>query len=98
MKITLTLPIAIFALTGTLAVAQSQSPSTTKTDSKSQASGTEKTLTGVVSDSMCGAKHMMKGATSAECTRTCVEQGSSYALVVGTKVYTLEGNSSGLDK
>ena len=45
------------------------------------------TFTGEVSDSMCGAKHMMDN--KAECTRTCVSKGSNYALVVGDKVYTL---------
>ena len=48
-----------------------------------------KTMTGVVSDAMCGAKHMMAG-NAAECTRACVSKGSKYALVVGDKVYTLE--------
>jgi hypothetical protein len=47
------------------------------------------TLTGVVSDAMCGAKHMMEGGAAA-CTRECVKKGSKYALVVGDKVYTLE--------
>src|SRR5881628_2239747 len=46
------------------------------------------TFTGEVSDSMCGAKHMMDN--KAECTRTCVSKGSNYALVVGDKVYTLQ--------
>jgi hypothetical protein len=44
-------------------------------------------FTGEVSDSMCGAKHMMDN--KAECTRTCVSKGSNYALVVGDKVYML---------
>ena len=48
-----------------------------------------KTLTGTVSDSMCGAKHQMAG-DDAGCTRMCVSKGSKYALVVGDKVYTLE--------
>src|SRR4051794_26124218 len=56
------------------------------------------TLTGTVSDSMCGAKHMMKDATPAKCTRECVKMGSDYALVSGGKVYTLKGNSAQLDK
>jgi hypothetical protein len=47
------------------------------------------TLTGKVSDAMCGAKHAMGGG-DAECTRACVTKGSKYALVVGTKVYTLD--------
>lgn len=45
------------------------------------------TFTGQVSDSMCGAKHMMEN--KAECTRACISKGSNYALVVGDKVYTL---------
>jgi hypothetical protein len=51
------------------------------------AAGKPQTFTGEVSDSMCGAKHMMDN--KAECTRTCVSKGSNYALVVGDKVYTL---------
>jgi hypothetical protein len=55
------------------------------------------TLTGTVSDSMCGAKHM--GGSAADCTRACVKQGSKYALVVGDKVYTLQGGDAAtLDK
>jgi hypothetical protein len=46
------------------------------------------TLTGKVSDAMCGAKHAM-GGNDAECTRACVSKGSKYALVVGDKFYTL---------
>ena len=55
------------------------------------AAGADKpqTYTGVVSDAMCGAEHMMDG-TAADCTHACVTKGSKYALVVGTKVYTLE--------
>ena len=55
------------------------------------------TFTGEVSDSMCGAKHMMDN--KAECTRTCVNKGSNYALVVGDKVYTLNTtDKTALDK
>jgi hypothetical protein len=56
------------------------------------------TLTGTVSDSMCGKKHMMSGKSDAECTRACVKEGSDYALVVGDKVYTLKGDKAQLDK
>ncbi len=56
------------------------------------------TLTGVIGDSMCGAKHM-GGESPAECTRACVKQGSAYALVVGDKVYKLKGgDAAALDK
>jgi hypothetical protein len=57
-----------------------------------------KTLTGVVSDSMCGAKHMAKDKSPAECTRACVQAGADYALVVGDKVYPLKGDKAEIDK
>jgi hypothetical protein len=46
-------------------------------------------FTGIVSDAMCGKKHMMEGDPVA-CLRACVQKGSKYALVVGDKVYTLD--------
>jgi hypothetical protein len=52
------------------------------------AAGKSQTLTGDVSDAMCGAKHQM--SSSADCTRGCVKHGSAYALIVGDKVYTLQ--------
>jgi hypothetical protein len=55
----------------------------------SSAFAKDKSFTGIVSDSMCGAKHQMPG-DDAGCTRACVSKGSKYALVVGDKVYTLE--------
>jgi hypothetical protein len=55
------------------------------------AAGKSQAFTGEVSDSMCGAKHMMEGS-AAECTRACVKKGSNYALVVGDKVYTLNAS------
>lgn len=55
------------------------------------------TFTGEIGDSMCGAKHM--GGNAAECTRSCVKEGSAYALVVGDKVYKLKGGDAAtLDK
>jgi hypothetical protein len=63
-----------------------------------QTSGSQKTLTGVVSDSMCGVNHMAKNMSSADCLRMCVKKGTKYALVVDKKVYTLEGHEAELDK
>jgi hypothetical protein len=63
-----------------------------------QTSGAQKTLTGVVSDAMCGKTHMMKDKSAAECLRYCVKQGNKYALVVGKTVYTLDGHEAELDK
>jgi hypothetical protein len=63
-----------------------------------QASGEQKTLTGVVNDAMCGQSHIMKDKPDADCLRYCVKQGNKYALVVGKSVYTLEGHEAELDK
>ena len=49
----------------------------------------KQTLTGQVSDAMCGKKHM-EGPPPAECTRSCVAHGAKYSLVVGDKVYILD--------
>jgi hypothetical protein len=54
-------------------------------------SAAEMTLEGTVSDAMCGAKHSMKD--DAACMKACVDKGSAYALVVGSKVYTLKTSS-----
>ena len=56
------------------------------------------TITGAVTDAMCGAHHMMQGKTPAQCTRECVKEGSDFALVSGDKVYTLKGDNSQFDK
>lgn len=61
-------------------------------------SQTAQTLTGTVSDTMCGAKHMMANASPTQCTRECVKQGSDYGLVSGDKVFTLKGDAKLMDK
>lgn len=64
-----------------------------------QAAGTTKTLTGVVTDAECGKSHnMMKGMKDADCTRMCVKAGSAYGLIVGDTVYALKGHSTELNK
>jgi hypothetical protein len=47
---------------------------------------------------MCGAKHMAKDKSAADCTRECVKTGSQYALVVGDKIYQIKGDKAELDK
>lgn len=65
--------------------------------SQVRASGNQVTLTGTISDTMCGAKHMISG-DDARCVRTCVKSGSQYALVVDDKVYALDGRRDELDQ
>jgi hypothetical protein len=41
-----------------------------------QTSDAQTTLTGVVSDAMCGQSHLMKDKPDAECLRHCVKRGN----------------------
>ena len=85
-----------FLILSTMFVAaQMEMPSSPRANGKSAG---PKTLTGVVSDSMCAAKHMAKDKSPAECTRMCIKQGMKYALLAGDKVYTLEGHEAELEK
>lgn len=54
-------------------------------------------LTGRITDSMCGAKHMLAG-DGARCVRACMKRGSHYALLSGSKVYSLAGHDEELEK
>jgi hypothetical protein len=91
--------IAFLTFSTMLMAAQMQMPASVPGTSKpAEASATPNRLTGIVSDSMCGAHHMEKDKSAAECTRECVKKGTKYALVVGKKVYTLEGHEAELDK
>ncbi len=61
----------------------------------------KKTFTGVISDSMCTAKHMLKhmnAANDADCVRKCVKQSFDYVLVVGDDYYILKGKPEEFDK
>ncbi len=53
------------------------------------------TLTGVITDDMCGSgKHMMAGKPDAECTRACVKHGAKFAVVSNGKTYVLAGKAT----
>jgi hypothetical protein len=65
---------------------------------KAQNAGTSTTLTGVVSDAMCGAKHSMTNMSAADCTRMCAKGGQGYVLVVVDKTYALQGHSDDFNK
>ena len=61
------------------------------------AAGKAQTFTGEVSDSMCGAKHMMAGKPDAVCTRACVKRGAKFALQASDKMYILSGKTTEVD-
>ena len=49
-------------------------------------------ITGVITDTMCGAKHTMGITPDAKCVRECVKMDPKkwkYALLVGSDVYVL---------
>ncbi len=48
-------------------------------------------LDGVISDSMCGRKHMTAGKTPAQCVAECTRNNSRYVLVTKDKIYMLAG-------
>jgi hypothetical protein len=56
------------------------------------------TLTGIVTDSLCGADHGIKALGDPECTHTCVELGAQYALAVGKKLYVLQGHQAEMER
>ena len=55
-------------------------------------SAATRTVTGIVTDAKCGARHLT--ADAADCTRECVNKGSDYALAVNGTVYTLKADAS----
>jgi hypothetical protein len=49
-----------------------------------------KTVSGVVSDDMCGLKHAKASEGSAKCIEGCVSGGHKYVLVSNGKLYQLD--------
>ena len=62
------------------------------------ATAADKTMTGDISDSMCGASHAKmtsthKGLTDADCTKACIKAGAKYVFVSDGKVYSISNQS-----
>lgn len=54
------------------------------------AAGASTTLTGIITDSMCGVSHsMMKGHADDDCVRMCVKGSAEYALYDGKNIWKL---------
>jgi hypothetical protein len=95
-KISRSLATVVVALAAALAPAWAQLSSS---PTPAQSLGSEKTLTGIVSDSYCKGRQLQKGQTQFSCTLKCVhEEGRNYVLVVGNDVYVLNGPRADLDK
>jgi hypothetical protein len=80
----LTLAVLLASVTATYALATSFEDN----------SGGPQDFSGVISDSHCNGRHVMKDKSPEECVRFCVTQGSKYVLVDGENVYTLDGKSA----
>jgi hypothetical protein len=58
----------------------------------------QQTLTGQISDSMCGANHAAMGdmgKNPKECTAACVKTGGKYVFVSAGKVYVIQNQDFG---
>jgi hypothetical protein len=47
------------------------------------------TYTGVITDTLCGAQHNMKGHSDADCAKMCANASGQYALFDGQNVFKL---------
>lgn len=56
-----------------------------------QVAAASQAIDGVISDTMCGSKHMLHGKTDAECIQQCLKGKTSFALVTDKRIYTLVG-------
>ncbi len=57
------------------------------------AAGLAETLSGVVGDSMCGAKHAADGPSDVACIKKCVKGGASPIIISDGKVYKISADS-----
>jgi len=57
------------------------------------AAGLAETLSGVVGDSMCGAKHAADGPADVACIKKCVKGGASPIIISDGKVYHITAGS-----
>lgn len=83
---------AMFLVAGALAQQSSRTPEQPLKMGQAGAN----TFVGIVSDSLCMARHRSPDKSPEECTRTCVRHGARYTLVAGEKIFILEGDASEL--
>jgi hypothetical protein len=94
------LGLAMLFASATLAFATAQSLKSSVSQPANAGDATMgKTFAGVITDSICGARHASgSGKSPAECARACVRKGSNYMLVDGNKIYMLDGSGPEIDK
>jgi hypothetical protein len=95
----ISLVIAVVLVGGALAFAHGQTVKTPRRNNIRQNGLTYQPISGVITDSDCGARHAKDANMSAaECARFCTRNGARYVLVDGEKRYTLTGNTEELSR
>ena len=89
------LGLAILFASATVAFALAQK---VHSGNLTQVSDEQKTFSGVVTDSHCGARHQDATKSPAECAQMCARNGSQYVLVDGDKSYALNGDMQQIAK
>jgi hypothetical protein len=85
--------IAALVASASLAFGFSSDPA-----SESQSSSPPVTVSGVISDSHCGAKHATEsGNVPAQCARVCTRRGANYVVLDGDTTYILVGSQVTFD-
>jgi uncharacterized membrane protein len=99
------LALATVSVAAVLAVAQIHAPRRPANPPQAQpqpsvpARPSGQSFSGVISDSVCGAKHNKNiNQSAAGCTRYCVRGGAHYTLVNGDRIYNLRGHEGYLDR
>jgi hypothetical protein len=65
---------------------------------ESQTSSSVTTVSGLISDSRCGAKHATEsGNVPSQCARVCARRGAKYVVVSGDTIYILAGSVTTFD-
>jgi Mg-chelatase subunit ChlD len=78
---------------------QQNDPAVQDDDASKKSDQHTKTISGLLTDSHCGARHpMSSGKSTAECVKACVRKGNAYMLVDGEHRYILQGNQEQLAK
>jgi hypothetical protein len=92
--------IAVVLVGGALAFAHGQSVKNPRRNNLKTEDGMKyQPISGVITDSECGARHNKDANMSAmECARFCARNGSKYILVDGEKRYSLSGNVEEISK
>jgi len=91
--------IAVVLVGGALAFAHGQTVKVPRRSNIRPSGTTYQPISGVITDSDCGARHGKDvNMSAAECTRFCVRNGAKYILVDGEKRYALSGNTEDLSK